>query len=298
MLIQLPSHLKLRTFDIPYARLHHLAPNEALHLHMDGLRFAEPAGLLPLVCVLRNHVAAGGALAIESFPADTDVCGYLERMGFYQLCNCTCPHNPSRRRQNDNFIEITEIGETLLTESTKKKLNSLIRGKVDIKDAAGNSFLTACGELVQNTRHAYNLAVEPQAAAWPPALILAQYYEHVNSLHFTVADCGIGIRRSLGAKDPEDTYRNEQAAIDRALVLGMKGDNTGKGVGLAAIRRFMDQNRGTFSIRSGECLSIRTPDRRHRKAPPWKGTVVSLEIRGARNVDISSIIEQMSGAGG
>jgi hypothetical protein len=294
MQIHLPARLHLTDFDGLYRHLHNLAPTEPLHLHMDALRFAEPAGLLPLVSILRNHVLAGGALVIDAFPPNLDVCGYLERVGFYKFANFPCPHKPGRRTQNDTFIEITEIGTPLLSESTKVKLHSLIEGKVDVKDAVGKSFLTACGELVQNTRHAYNVAVERQAAIWPPALILAQYYEEPNTLHFTVADCGIGIRRSLGAKDPEDTFKSEQEAIDRALLLGIRADALGKGLGLAAIRRFMHQNGGRFSIRSGECLSIRTPKRRNYKVPVWKGTIVSLEIRGARNIDISSIIKQMA----
>jgi hypothetical protein len=264
---------------------------------MAGLEFAEPAGLLPLVSVLRNHIRAGGTIAVVSFPSDRDVCGYLERINFYQFIQCPCPHRPGRRTHNDSFIEITEIGAALLAESTKKRIHSLFEGKVDVKNAVGASFLVACGELVQNTRHGYNVAIEPQAVDWPTALILGQYYEESNTLHFTVADSGIGILRSLEAKDPLDSFRDEKSAIERALILGMKGDAGGKGLGLAAISRFMRQNGGVFSIRSGACLSIQSPRKRCHKAPSWKGTVVSLEIRGARNVDISGIIEKMSSKG-
>jgi hypothetical protein len=183
-----------------------------------------------------------------------------------------------------------------LSESIKESLYSLFHGRVDVKDAAGESFLTACGELVQNTRHAYNLSVEPQAAGWPPALILGQYYEQSNQLHFTVADCGIGVLRSLGAKDPDEVYKNEKQAIERALVLGMRGvGSPGRGLGLAAIRRFMKQNGGLLSIRSGICLSTETPHRSNHKVERWKGTIVSLEINGARNIDIEGIMDAMVG---
>lgn len=296
MQLQLPTRLHLGSFDGLYERLHRLAPNEPLKLDMDALRFAEPAGLLPLTCVLRNHVRAGGALTIQAFPSNLDVCGYLERMNFYKLLKCSCPHRPGRRKPSDTFIEITEIGADLLSESIKEKLYSLFAGRVDVTNVAGQSFLAACGELVQNTRHAYNVSVEPQAAGWPDALILGQYYQPSNQLHFTVADCGIGILRSLGAKDPDEVYKSEKQAIERALVLGMRGiGSPGKGLGLAAIRRFMKQNRGLFSIRSGICLTTETPYRRNRKVAGWKGTVVSLEINGARNVDIKGIMDKMVG---
>jgi hypothetical protein len=293
MQLHLPARLNLTTFDGLYARLHRLPPSESLHMHMAGLEFAEPAGLLPLACVLRNHVLAGGTVVVDSFPASANVCGYLERMNFYKLTKCPCPHGHSRRTDSDSFIEITEVGALLLSGATNEKLYSLIEGRLDVKDAVGKSFLVACGELVQNTRHAYNIAIEPQAESWPPPLILAQYYEHSSTVHFTVADCGIGILRSLGAKDPRDVDNGEKEAIDRALVLGMRGDTSGKGVGLAVIRRFMHQNGGRFAIRSGTCLSLRTPHRRDWTVAPWKGAVVSLEIRGARNIDISGIIKKM-----
>jgi len=296
MNIQLPKRLHLKSFDALYDRLHRLAANEALHVDMEDLEFAEPAGLLPLVCVLRNHVAAGGAVSIQSLPKSNDVCGYLERVNFYRLLSCGCGHKHGKRTNSDEFIEISEVGSHSLPGSTKTKLHSLFGTRVDVTGEAGDSFLTACAELVDNTRHAYNVAVEPQAVAWPTALILGQYYEQSNTLHVTVCDSGIGIMRSLGAKDPQIGFSSDKEAIDRALVLGMKAaSHPGKGVGLAAITRFMSQNGGTLAIRSGLCSSIRTPYRRHKKVPFWKGTVVSLEIRGARSIDISEVIAKMAG---
>ena len=296
MRVHLPARLRLTNFDDLYGQLHHLPQSESLELHMERLAFAEPAGLLPLVCVLRNHVIAGGALTIRTFPQDSDVCGYLERINFYKLVGCPCPHEPGRRTHNDAFIEITEIGGTSSDRRVGNKLTSLLKGRVDVKNATGESFLSACGELVDNTRHAYNPAIEPQAKNWPLALILGQYYPESNTLHVTVADCGIGILRSLGAKDPEQTFDKDSEAIDRALVLGMKGTGSlGKGMGLAAIQRFMKQNGGIFAIRSGECLTTRSARRKkHRYRANWKGTVVSLEINGARNIDISCIIQKMA----
>ena len=227
MQIHLPRRLKLSTFDTVYESLHRLKQSDPLDLFMSDLHFAEPAGLLPLACVLRNHVKSGGALTIRSFPSDNDVCGYLERMNFYKLVNSSCPHGPGKRKSSDVFIEMTEMdGSVKLPQSVRVKLNSLVQGRVDLKNEAGDSFLTACGELVDNTRHAYNEAITEQASAWPSALILAQYYESPsNSLHVTVADCGVGILRSLGAKDPSDAADTDKVAIERAMILGMKGLN-------------------------------------------------------------------------
>jgi hypothetical protein len=295
MNIHLPNQLHLRSFDTVFKALQRLSPTDHLDLHMNQLEFAEPAGLLPFVCILRNHLRGGGALTIRSFPQSLDICGYLERIDFYKLARCSCPHQPGKRKSSDTFIEITEMDENSLSGAVRTKIHSLVKGRVELKDAAGDSFVTACAELVDNTRHAYNKAVSEQAADWPPALILAQYYQPSNTLHVTVADCGVGITRSLEAKDPHDASKRDRQAIDLALILGMRGvDRSGSGMGLAVITKFMKQNRGVFAIRSGESLFIQSPPRRHHyNVPPWKGTVVSLEINGARNTDISSIIGQM-----
>jgi hypothetical protein len=74
---------------------------------------------------------------------------------------------------------------------------------------------------------------------------------------------------------------------------GGLGSLPGKGLGLAAVRRFMSRNGGRFSIRSGECLAVITPHRRIYTVPQWKGTVVTLEIRTDRDVDISVIIKKL-----
>jgi hypothetical protein len=295
MNIHLPNQLHLRSFDTVFKALQRLSSTDQLDLYMNQLEFAEPAGLLPFVCVLRNHLKSGGSLTIRSFPQNLDICGYLERINFYQLARCSCPHQPGRRKNSDAFIEITEMDGNVLSQSVRAKIHSLIEGRVDLKNAVGESFVSACGELVDNTRHAYNEAITEQAADWPPALILAQYYEHSNTLHVTVADCGVGITRSLGAKDPQDASKGDRQAIDRALILGMKGVNrSGKGLGLAAIKKFMKQNGGVLGIRSGSTFYVqRSHHRRHHNVDTWKGTVVSLEINGARNTDISSIIGEM-----
>jgi hypothetical protein len=297
MVATLPAKLTAESFDRLHSRLVTLEKNEALELDLSGLEFAEPAGLVPFACFLRNHIRGGGRVQIRAFPVRETFCGHLHRIGFYKLLGCACNHVPAHKpTDNDKFIAITEISSAVLTEPIKKQLISLTNATVDIKGPTGDSFLTACGELIQNTRHAYNVAVDQRAEMWPGAMLQAQYHRKTNTLHFTVADCGVGVHRSLCAKDPT-AYKDAKDSIIAATYLNIRTPiGPGKGVGLAAIRKFMKLNGGRFSIRSGEWSISFPPHKRSSKITVWNGSVVSLEIRGSRKVDIGAIIEGMAKA--
>lgn len=297
MLATLPAKITAEAFDVLHKRLIALENNELLELDLSGLEFAEPAGLVPFACFLRNYIRGGGRLAISAFPLRETFCGHLDRIGFYQLLGCPCNHVPAHEpTDNDKFIAITEISSAVLREPIRKQLISLTKATVDIKGETGDSFLAACGELIQNTRHAYNVAVDQRADKWPGAMLQAQYHRKTNTLHFTVADCGVGVHRSLCAKDPT-AYKNAKDSIIAATYLNIRTPvGPGKGVGLAAIRKFMKLNGGRFSIRSGEWSVSFSPHKRASKITVWNGSVVSLEIRGSRKVDIGAIIEGMAKA--
>lgn len=293
MKISIPQHVLIRTIDPILREINSLTPTEQLHIDLSAFRWTEPAGLLPVTSKLRTHVHAGGEIVVDRFPDDKQ-CAYLERMNFYRILGISCPHSSRRLTKKDTYIAITELGSHNLTESARKRLDTLVSERVGVSDVLGDSFLTACGELVENTKHAYNSFVDRNADKWPQALLQCQYYGDKNSLHVCVADSGLGIKRSIGAKEP-DLY-DDKKAIEAALVLGMrggKGSLPGKGLGLAAIRRFMKRNRGRFLIRSGDCLALVGHNRRTYAVPHWKGTVITLEINTRREVDISVIIEQM-----
>lgn len=296
MKITLSHELTIRNVEAILTSLKRLGVGDRLDVDMRSLVWTEPAGLLPFTSRLKAHIAGGGQVMITHFPNSVDACCHLDLMKFYETLGTPCTHqHPAHPASDHRFIEITEISSPELSNRAKGKLDNLVSAHVSIDGKLSESFLLACGEIVQNTKHAYNPIVDPQAAKRPHALVQSQFYAEKKSLHICVADSGIGIKRSIGAKDP-DTYKDDKTAINAALVLGMRGGLgplSGKGMGLAAIRRFMDANKGTFSIRSGECLAFITPRWKTHKVPAWNGTVVTLEIRTDRDVDISAIIKKL-----
>lgn len=295
MKIKLPDILSLRSVEPFLASINsNLARNEDIHLDLSAVRRTYPGGLLPLVSILRSHIRGGSRVQIDAYPP-MEQCSYLSGMNVYSgLQQCNHAHQEPHR-DAERYVDIIEIGTPTLPEAAKAKLMRLVKQNESLRGNLGLSFLTICAEIIQNTKHAYNLIVDPQAGNWPPALFQAQYYRDEGLLHVCVADCGVGLKRSIGAKDP-DLYDTDRVAIGAAIVLGMRGGAgkvEGRGMGLAAIKRFMARNGGTFSIRSGECLAILEPKKRHYETPNWKGTVVTLEIKTHKTVDIGAIIEKL-----
>jgi hypothetical protein len=300
MKIKLPNILSLRSVEPFLSSVNNnLAQNEDLHLDLSVVHRTYPGGLLPVVSILRSHIRGGGRVLIDAFP-ETEQCNYLCGMNFYvglEQCNHqhAAPHHDV-----DRLVGIADIGSPNLSESERVKLARLVKQNVRLSGNTGKSFLTAFGEIIQNTKHAYNAVVDPQSAKWPPALIQAQYYRDEELIYLGVADCGVGLKRSIGAKDPY-LYSTDKAAIKAALVLGMRGGAgpsavEGRGLGLAAIKRFISRNGGSFSIRSGTCLAILAPRQRFYDVPMWKGAVVTLEIKTSRNVDMGAIIGKLEQA--
>src|SRR5258707_11793983 len=120
MRITLPEILGLRSIEACLA--HNFAPNQEIQLDMSRLRRTYPAGLLPLVSVLRRHVSAGGRVQILEYPALAP-CNYLRGMNFYDdLEVCSHEHtNPDA--DAERYVGIVETGSPTLPEAVKAKLN-------------------------------------------------------------------------------------------------------------------------------------------------------------------------------
>ena len=76
-----------------------------------------------------------------------------------------------------------------------------------------------------------------------------------NVVKIAVMDVGVGFRKSLSNRFK---LRGDFDAIDKALLHGAsRYEDEGRGLGLASVRRFVDQWKGKLSIRSGTAkLSI------------------------------------------
>jgi hypothetical protein len=94
-------------------------------------------------------------------------------------------------------------------------------------------------------------------------------------------DVGIGFRKSLSGRFK---LRSDLDAIDRALLHGAsRYEEIGRGHGLAAVRRFVNQWNGKLSLRSGTArLSIIPPWARGREQErnliPFPGAQINIML--------------------
>jgi len=141
-------------------------------------------------------------------------------------------------------------------------------------------------------------------AGGAPAFACAQYYPSANRVSIGVADCGIGIRRSLAGYREFATDAEAQLAALRPGVTGarpgMYGAPDNAGVGLFFTKSIAKASHEYFGIISGGAayrlrrvrsneqfrLFANPLDDRHdlyEGLPAWKGTVVAVDI-GVRRI--------------
>jgi hypothetical protein len=166
----------------------------------------------------------------------------------------------------------------------------------EASEVSKKSFIDACGELVSNTRHAYDKAVDPAIDKRPGALIQAQFYPKESQVEFCICDVGVGIKASLEITD-KTGFKSHAEAIAAAIMRGNRnGGQEGAGIGLAAISSYVRQNGGSFSIRSGDALksfrnsSWRVTD----QLCSWPGTIIALKLHVDNNADLSKSWERMA----
>lgn len=121
-----------------------------------------------------------------------------------------------------------------------------------------------------------------------------------NRVSLAIADCGVGVRRSL-MRNPE--YRDipdDLSAVSTAISPGTTSDpGAGGGVGLFLARLVLRDNGGSFFIRSGDA-AFQQGEKTFiaRRLPHLPGTLVAVEARTDRIFDYARIdhwLQQPSG---
>jgi hypothetical protein len=235
-------------------------------------------------------------VSVVQYPAPT-VCSYYCRMDFFSQIGEDSPCLSQRRNSLGRFIEISELAGPQISQDKRGQLSLLLETAVDANEHSKSSFIDACGELVSNIRHAYNVSVDPDVFSRPRAYIGAQYYPNKAEIEFCICDSGVGIKASLEATD-ETGIRSDLEAIDIALARGNRNTNVpGVGIGLASLKSYVRKNKGLFVIRSGSALKRLRPQgpSSTENLPVWPGTIITLKIDVKRDTDLSIVWDRMAG---
>ncbi len=189
-------------------------------------------------------------------PESEEVIKYLERMDFFKFSRNyfalvpSVPHKTEkylRSAESDVLLEITPIEKSddihFIVGRVKERANAILERHLYYDERAINGFIVALSEVCQNIiEHSENRGFVG---------IQKYYWQNIekNIVKIAVMDIGIGFRQSLSERF---TFKSDFEAIEKGLIHGAsRYADKGRGHGLSAVRRFVNEWNGKLSIRSG-----------------------------------------------
>lgn len=221
-------------------------------IDLTGTTFIDPYGMVGLLEIgelcMREDIQKTIVL-----PRSADVLRYLERMDFfsharrYFFLEPMQPPSAGAAGETDVLLEITPIERAndihFIVGRMEERAQTILSRYLRYDGKAINGFIVALSEVCQNiVEHSENRG-----------FVGIQKYRYANLerniVKIAVMDTGIGFRRSLSGRLK---IRGDLDAIEQALLHGAsRHDDAGRGHGLAAVKRFVQQWQGRISIRSG-----------------------------------------------
>jgi anti-sigma regulatory factor (Ser/Thr protein kinase) len=221
-------------------------------IDLRGVSFIDPYGMVGLLeigelCMLED------VKKTVLLPRSTEVLRYLERMEFFAHARRFFTLEPMQPPaagnggESDVLLEITPIERAndihFIVGRVEERAQAILAKHLHYDSRAINGFIVALSEICQNiVEHSEN-----------KGFVGIQKYRYPslgkNIVKIAVMDAGIGFRRSLSGRFK---LKGDLEAIEKALLKGAsRHEDEGRGHGLAAVRRFVDQWQGRLSIRSG-----------------------------------------------
>ncbi|OHB34264.1 MAG: hypothetical protein A2Y09_02665 [Planctomycetes bacterium GWA2_39_15] len=234
---------------------------EAPEINLHGVTFIDPYGMIGLL-EIGELLKSKGIQKTLYLPESEEVLKYLERMDFFRFAGGYFTLKPSqpqisekylRNQSSDVLLEITPIEKSddihFIVGKVKERAQSILTKHLHYDERAINGFIVALSEVCQNI-------IEHSETK---GFVGIQKYHfqgmNKNIVKIAVMDIGIGFRMSLSERF---SLKDDLEAIEKALLHGAsRYAEKGRGHGLAAVRRFVNQWNGKLSIRSGTAkLSI------------------------------------------
>lgn len=229
-------------------------------IDLRDVSFIDPYGMVGLLEI-------GELCMIEDvkktvlLPRSADVLRYLGRMEFLTHAKRYFTLDPMQQSaagagaDSDVLLEITPIERAndihYIVGKVEERAQAILATHLHYDEKAVNGFIVALSEVCQNIiEHSEN-----------KGFVGIQKYRYPslgkNIVKIAVMDAGVGFRRSLSARF---RLRSDIEAIEQALLHGAsRHEDEGRGHGLAAVRRFVEQWQGRLSIRSGTARSSLIP---------------------------------------
>jgi anti-sigma regulatory factor (Ser/Thr protein kinase) len=225
---------------------------EPVMVDMSNATFVDPVGITSIWAIL--HVAQNHYRRVRlELPNHREVLSYLDRMGLFSLLDArgieygSPDFEPWDRTTNPaGLLELTTIVDdeqiAELMANIMKRLRRIMSMQLGGADKVIAGFSTALSESCLNVvDHSGSLGVAA-----------AQTYKRKKGrvVTISVADCGCGIRQTLGTKYPRLAGGDHGIAIIAAL-RKKRSRLPGRGLGLYVIKQLLTEYPGSLHVRSG-----------------------------------------------
>ncbi len=235
--------------------------NESSIIDLQDITFIDPYGMVGIL-EIGELLKSGNIQKTLYLPESEEVLKYLERMDFFKFADNYFKLEPSkpeisekyrRSSYSDVLLEITPIEKSddihFIVGKVKERANAILKKHLHYDERAINGFIVALSEVCQNiVEHSEKKGFVG---------IQKYHFQNLNKnvVKIAVMDIGVGFKKSLSERF---SLKNDFEAIEKALLHGAsRYADEGRGHGLAAVRRFVNQWNGKISIRSGTArLSI------------------------------------------
>lgn len=226
--------------------------------------FIDPFGMVGIL-EIGEILKEQGVKKTLCLPHSGEVIKYLERMDFFKFAGEYYNLEPlkhqisgkyRRSAYSDVLLEITPIEKSddihFIVRRVKERANAILKKHLHYEDRTISGFIVALSEVCQNIiEHSGNKGFVG---------IQKYHFQNLdkNIVKIAVMDIGIGFRKSLSERF---SFKNDLQATEKALLHGAsRYAEEGRGHGLAAVRRFVNQWNGKLSIRSGTARLSIIPD--------------------------------------
>lgn len=252
--ITAPLSLDDATFEQILEPLSRLQPDDKVLIDARRTRWASPYGLTALLALAQTRLARP-SIAV---PELEDTTSYWARAGFFRYASDlydvmgTVP----RGRQNESgvLLEVTPVNASedvhSVVEKVQQRSQQILVNELKLDAAATMRFTMALSETCQN------IVEHAERGGWV-AVNSYRWQRRLGGrrvLVIAVCDAGVGFRRSLESAPgrPRSDRWDDGMALEEAVMRGVsRFRDTGRGQGLAGVRRFIGKWDGKFSVRSG-----------------------------------------------
>lgn len=283
--ITVPPSLDDATFEQILDPLSRLAPDDKLLLDARHARWASPYGLTALLSIAQTRLTRP-ALAV---PESDETASYWARTAFFRHAADLFDLKGSvpRTRQNESsvLLEITPVVGSedvhAVVEKVQQKAQAILVNELKLDAAATMRFTMALSETCQN------IVEHAQRGGW----VAVQTYRWQKRLGrrvvvIAVCDAGIGFRASLESAPgrPRSDRWDDGMALEEAVMRGVsRFRDSGRGQGLAGVRRFIAKWDGKFAVRSGTARLAIVPTWDEdvpltEQLPPFPGAQIQVTI--------------------